>query len=92
MRRSAALLPLLASATLALVAAEPTIETAQTGCEAKRRSCIAECRAQHFNVDPKRSGCVANCETKAKRCMREQTGGVGARPAMANYRTFGDTA
>ena len=72
MRHSAGLLRLFAAATLALVAAEPTYAAAQTGCEAKRRSCIAECRAQHFAVDPKRNACIASCVAEANRCMREQ--------------------
>jgi hypothetical protein len=77
MRHSAGLLRLFASATLALVAAEPTRTAAQTGCETKRRSCIAECRAQYFTVDPKRDACVANCVAEANRCMREQAAQQG---------------
>jgi hypothetical protein len=72
MRHSAGLLRLFTSAILALVAAEPTHTAAQTGCEAKRRSCIAECRARHFSIDPKRDACIANCMAQANRCMREQ--------------------
>src|SRR5215218_2177945 len=72
MRHSAGLLRLFASATLALVAAGPAQTAAQTGCEAKRRSCVAECRAQYFTVDPKRDACIAKCEAEANRCMREQ--------------------
>lgn len=75
MRRSAPLVWLFASATLALVTAEPThtLAQTQTECEPKRRSCIAECRAQYFSVDPKRSACIANCEAAANRCMRGGT-------------------
>ena len=75
MRRSAPLVWLFASATLALVTAEPThtLAQTQTECEPKRRSCIAECRAQYFSVDPKRSACIANCEAAANRCMRRST-------------------
>ncbi len=65
-------LRLFASAILALIAAEPADKAAQTECEAKRRSCIAECRAQYFTVDPKRNLCVANCVAQANRCAREQ--------------------
>jgi len=72
MHHSAGLLRLFASATLALVAADLTHEAAQTGCETKRRSCIAECRAQYFTVDPKRNACIASCVAEADRCMREQ--------------------
>ena len=72
MRHSAGLLRLFASATLVLVAAEPTRTAAQTGCEQKRQACIAECRAQHFAVDPKRNACIAGCAAEADRCRREQ--------------------
>lgn len=72
MRHSAALLQLSASATLALDAAEPTYTAAQAVCEAKRLSCVAECRARHFAIDPKRDACIANCMAEANRCMREQ--------------------
>ncbi len=72
MRYAAGLLRLFASATLALVAADLTHEAAQTGCETKRRSCIAECRAQYFTIDPKRNVCIANCVAEANRCLREQ--------------------
>ncbi len=65
-------LRLLVSAILALSMAGPTHAAAQTGCEAKRRSCIAECRAQYFTVDPKRNACIANCVAEANRCIREQ--------------------
>jgi hypothetical protein len=72
MRRSAELLRLFAFATLIPVAAEPAREAAQTRCEPKRQSCIAECRAQYFNIDPKRGTCIASCIAEANRCMREQ--------------------
>lgn len=72
MRHSAGLLRLFVSASLALVTAEPLHKAAQTGCEPKRRSCIAECRAQYFTIDPKRETCIANCVAEANRCMREQ--------------------
>ncbi len=74
MRHSAGLLRLFASAALALVAAGPTRTAAQTACEAKRRACIAECRAQHFAIDPKRDACIASCVAEANRCVREQAG------------------
>jgi hypothetical protein len=72
MRHPACVLGLVASATLALVAVDLAREVAQTGCETKRRSCIAECRAQHFAIDPKRSACIASCVAEADRCRREQ--------------------
>jgi hypothetical protein len=72
MRHSAGPVRLFASVILALVAADLAQEAAQTGCETKRQSCIAECRAQYFAVDPKRNACVASCVAEANRCMREQ--------------------
>jgi hypothetical protein len=72
MRDSEATLRLPASAIVALAAAEPTQTTTQTACEAKRLSCVAECRARYFAVDPKRDACTANCTAEANRCLREQ--------------------
>jgi hypothetical protein len=72
MRHSTGLLRVFASATLALIAVEPTHAAAQTGCEAKRQSCIAECHARYFTIDPKRNACIANCMAEANKCMREQ--------------------
>ncbi len=72
MRHPVGLLRLFAAAALALTAAGPTHALAQTGCEPKRQSCIAECRAQYFSVDPKRNACIANCVAEANRCMREK--------------------
>ena len=85
MRHSAGLLRLFASATLALVAADLAHEAAQTGCETKRRSCIAECRAQYFAVDPKRNACIANCVAEADRCMREQARAGGGVAELARF-------
>lgn len=81
MRHSVGLLRLFASATLVLIAAEPTHTVAQTECEAKRRSCIAECRAQYFTIDPKRNACIANCVAEANKCIRDQAVRQGT-PAM----------
>jgi hypothetical protein len=72
MCHSLGLLQFFASASLALIAAEPTHTVVQTGCEAKRQSCIAECRAQYFTIDPKRNACIANCIAEANKCIREQ--------------------
>jgi hypothetical protein len=40
------------------------------GCENTRASCIAECRARLFSVDPKRSECIDACARKAVECTR----------------------
>jgi len=88
MRHSAGLLRLFASATLAMVAAEPTHTAAQTKCEEKRQSCIAECRARYFSVDPKRNACIANCMSEADRCMREQAIQQGEATNLAFFYTI----
>ncbi len=90
MRHTAKLLWLFASATLALVAADLTHEAAQAGCETKRRSCIAECRAQYFAVDPKRNACIANCVAEADRCMREQARAGNGANEFANLASWND--
>lgn len=69
--RSMLLSLFLAHAATALVAAEPGQNPPQTPCDLKLQSCIAECRAQHFAIDPKRNACTANCSAEAKRCVRE---------------------
>lgn len=84
MRHSTPLLRLFASAILVLVAAEPTDKAAGTECEPKRRSCTAECRAQHFSIDPKRNACIAKCVAEANKCMREQAHGKGIYKALAH--------
>lgn len=40
------------------------------GCESTRTSCIAECRARLFSVDPNRSECLDACARKAIACTR----------------------
>ena len=77
MRRSATPCRLFVSASLVLAAADPAQAAEQARCEAKRRSCIAECRAQTFSLDPKRNACIANCAAEAGKCVRE--------PARENY-------
>ena len=75
MRRPADLLRLFGSVAFALLAAAgPTHALAQAGCEPRRRSCVAQCRAQYFTLDPKRDACVAKCAAEADKCAREQAG------------------
>jgi hypothetical protein len=52
--------------------AQPTREAGQAGCEPKHQSCVAECRAQYFAIDPKRAACTVNCADEFARCNREQ--------------------
>ena len=90
MRRSMPSVWLFASAALALIAAEPThtLAQTQTECEPKRRSCIAECRAQYFTVDPKRGMCIANCEAEANKCVRKEAAQRGNLRACVVPRCF----
>jgi hypothetical protein len=37
-------------------------------CDSDARSCVAECRARTFVVDPKRSACVTHCSTTQTQC------------------------
>jgi hypothetical protein len=88
MRHSVGLLRFVASATLALIAAEPTHAAAQTTCEAKRQSCTAECHARYFTIDPKRNECVANCMAEENKCRREQAGQQDKRAVACDSAVF----
>jgi hypothetical protein len=79
---------LFAFATLVLVAVEPTRTAAQTECEVRRLSCVAECRAQYFTIDPKRNVCIANCVAEANRCLREQAVQQGESTTHLFFRSF----
>ncbi|TCZ56730.1 hypothetical protein EXY23_19285 [Roseicella aquatilis] len=90
---SATLPRLLACAILGLVAADPTRAAAQTECEAKRRSCISECHARFFSIDPRRNACIADCMAEAARCARGQPEQQGTlptlRPSVSDARMLG---
>ena len=73
MRQCVSPLRFVASTALAVIVADPTSSVAQTRCEAKHQSCIAECYARYFTVDPKRGECIANCMAEEAKCRREQT-------------------
>jgi hypothetical protein len=60
------------SLAIILVAGEPARTAAPAACETRRLSCIAECRAQYFSIDPKRDACIARCVADAGKCRREQ--------------------
>jgi hypothetical protein len=72
MHPPAGLLRFFAYAILGLILVESTLAAAQTECEVKRRSCITECRARSFSIDPRRNACIANCTAEAAKCAREQ--------------------
>jgi hypothetical protein len=59
---------------LSLASAQPAARcetcVVSYGCENTRASCIAECRARLFSVDPKRSECIEACARKAAECTR----------------------
>jgi hypothetical protein len=66
-------------AILLALAMSPQLATAQSTCTAcvgaadcgdKHETCVAECRARFFVIDPNRDGCVAGCATKASQCSR----------------------
>src|SRR5262245_45655355 len=42
-------------------------------CDGKHDSCVAECRARLFSIDPKRATCIAECESKATQCLHAAT-------------------
>jgi hypothetical protein len=39
-------------------------------CNDKHNSCITECRAQYFSIDPKRTTCITQCETTSVKCAQ----------------------
>jgi hypothetical protein len=39
-------------------------------CEGRHDSCVAECRARLFSIDPKRAACIADCGSKAAECVQ----------------------
>ena len=43
---------------------------AAPGCTATHESCVAECRARLFSIDPRRSDCVASCSNTATVCVQ----------------------
>ena len=40
-------------------------------CDDKRQSCVAECRAPYFMIDPKRETCFSACSAGAIACIRQ---------------------
>lgn len=39
-------------------------------CDTRQDSCVAECRARLFDIDPRRNDCLAACATKASQCSQ----------------------
>jgi hypothetical protein len=57
-----------------LVAAQPAnlcdACIAGAGCDGSHQSCVVECRAHYFEIDPRRSQCIEHCSTAAAQCSR----------------------
>lgn len=47
---------------------EPCI--AANGCNATHESCVAECRARLFSIDPRRADCLKQCSSTAAICAQ----------------------
>ena len=60
-----------APAVLALSATGPVPASAQGRCEARRQSCVSECYARYFTIDPQRTKCLASCMSEEDKCKRE---------------------
>ena len=58
-------------AVFALNAIGPKPASAQGRCEARRQSCVSECYARYFTIDPQRTKCLANCMSEEDKCKRE---------------------
>ena len=56
---------------VALSATDPIQASAQTRCEARRQSCVNECYARYFTIDPQRTKCLAQCASEEEKCKRE---------------------
>lgn len=39
-----------------------------SSCDASRLTCVSECRARHFSIDPQRGACVLACGDTASAC------------------------
>jgi len=39
-------------------------------CDGKEDSCVAECRARLFSIDPKRAACITDCSSKSSQCVQ----------------------
>jgi len=60
--------PLVGSAQSTDGACETCVAAA--GCDTTHETCVAECRARLFNVDPRRADCIAACSTADVQCTR----------------------
>jgi hypothetical protein len=44
--------------------------TEASGCDEANTSCVAECRARLFTIDPRRSNCISTCSGIASACTK----------------------
>lgn len=44
---------------------------ASDGCDSAQQTCVAECRAQFFEIDPRRSQCIDRCSATGSQCTRQ---------------------
>ena len=42
----------------------------QSQCAAKHGTCVAECRARIFGIDPRRTSCISVCDSAVTECTR----------------------
>ena len=42
----------------------------QSACGSKHKSCVAECRARLFSIDPRRASCISICVEAATVCAQ----------------------
>jgi hypothetical protein len=40
------------------------------GCDNMQVSCVTECRARYFSIDPKRTACITQCTNNSDRCTK----------------------
>jgi hypothetical protein len=51
----------------------------EAACETKHDSCVAECRARLFSIDPKRAACISACSSRSAQCSLAASGACRAR-------------
>jgi hypothetical protein len=82
-RAAAVILTLACGLFPCLTTAQPASSCAgcvsAAGCDDKRASCVAECRARIFSIDPRRAECVTDCSNKAGQCSRLAVNGCLAK-------------
>ena len=40
------------------------------GCDNRQVSCVTECRARYFSIDPKRAACITQCTNTLNKCAQ----------------------